>query len=212
MTINFIDLKAQQQAITTAFMQEIPEALNFINSSVNRMNEFINAILKLSRLGRRELNLEPLDMPALVQSTLETLAHQIEQRGVQVTVDPLPNIVADRTSLEQIFSNILTNAISYLEPNRPGEVEISGDQTERETIFRVRDNGRGIAAEDMSKIFELFRRVGNQNVPGEGMGLAYVRTLLRRYGGRIWCNSEPGVGSVFSFSIPHHVEQGGVNA
>ena len=204
--------KAQQQAITTAFMQEIPEALNFINSSVNRMNEFINAILKLSRLGRRELNLEPLDMPALVQSTLETLAHQIEQRGVQVTVDPLPNIVADRTSLEQIFSNILTNAISYLEPNRPGEVEISGDQTERETIFRVRDNGRGIAAEDMSKIFELFRRVGNQNVPGEGMGLAYVRTLLRRYGGRIWCNSEPGVGSVFSFSIPHHVEQGGVNA
>ncbi|MBN1217474.1 MAG: GAF domain-containing protein [Anaerolineae bacterium] len=201
----------QQQAILAAFVQDIPEALGFINSSVNRMNDFINAILKLSRMGRRELNLEPLDAEALVQATLETLAHQIEQCGAKVTVNPLPVIVADRTSMEQIFSNILTNAISYLGPDRPGEIEVFGERNETETIFRVRDNGCGIAKKDIGKIFELFRRVGNLDVPGEGMGLAYVRALVRRCGGHIWCESRLGVGSTFSFTIPHHLEEGGTD-
>jgi len=199
----------QRQELATAFEKDIPEALGFINSSVNRMNDFINAILKLSRLGRRELSLEPLDTQVLVRTTLETLAHQIEQRQVKVTVKPLPHVVADRTSMEQIFSNILINAVSYLDPDRPGEVEITGEWQDKETVFHIRDNGRGIASEDLPKVFELFRRVGNQDVPGEGMGLAYVRALLRRCGGRIWCDSQPGVGSTFSFTIPHYqLEQG----
>jgi signal transduction histidine kinase len=194
----------QRLAVTTAFESDIPEAMGFINSSVNRMNDFINAILKLSRLGRRELNLEPLDMQALTQSTLETLAHQIEQRRVKVTVGQLPPVVADRTSLEQVLGNILMNAVLYLDPQRPGEIEITGERQDKETVFYIRDNGRGIALEDLPKVFELFRRVGNQDVPGEGMGLAYVRALLRRCGGRIWCDSAPGIGSTFGFTIPHH--------
>jgi signal transduction histidine kinase len=193
----------QKQAVTTAFEQDIPEALGFINSSVNRMNEFINAILKLSRLGRRELIMEPLDMKVLVDSTLETLAHQIEKRQVKVTVDPLPNVVADRTSMEQVLTNILMNAVLYLDPDRPGKIEITSERGKNETVFHIRDNGRGIEDNDLQRIFELFRRVGRQDVPGEGMGLAYVRTLIRRFGGRIWCESEAGVGTTFSFSVPN---------
>jgi signal transduction histidine kinase len=199
----------QRQAVITAFEEDVPEALGFIRSSVDRMNDFINAILKLSRLGRRELNLEPLDMEELVQATLETLAHQIEQRRVKVTVDSLPQVVADRTSMEQIMSNLLMNAIIYLDPERPGEIEITSERNDTETIFRIRDNGRGIAESDISKIFELFRRAGPQDIPGEGVGLAYVRALIRRYGGRIWCESELDKGTIFTFTIPNDVEEGG---
>jgi signal transduction histidine kinase len=172
------------------------------------MDHYINALLKLSRLGRRELVLEQVDMEALTQTTLETLAYQIEQRKTRVTVGPLPAVVADRTALEQIMSNLLNNAVIYLEPGRAGEIEISGERNAEETLFHVRDNGRGIAQEDMDKVFAPFRRAGRQDVPGEGMGLAYVQTSVRRHGGRIWCESAPGVGTTFSFAMPHQRTQG----
>ena len=198
----------QQQTITTAMQEDIPEAMSFINSSVTHMDHLVNAILKLSRLGRRELELQPIDMDGFVQEILKTLAHRIEQNQVNVIINPLPQVVADQTSMEQILGNILTNAVVYLDSNRPGEIEIKGEQNSKEMIFSIRDNGRGIAKEDMHKVFELFRRAGKQDVPGEGMGLAYVRTLVRRHGGRIWCESGLGEGTTFTFTISNHLNQG----
>jgi signal transduction histidine kinase len=186
----------------------VPEALSFIDASVTRMDHFINALLKLSRLGRRELDLEFINMNILLHDTLETLAHQIEQRQVQVTIGSMPPVMADRTSMEQILGNILNNAIIYLEPDRPGRIEITGERNKDETIFRIRDNGRGIAQEDMDKVFAPFRRAGRQDVPGEGMGLAYVQALVRRHDGRIWCESELGMGTTFTFTIPNHRGKG----
>jgi signal transduction histidine kinase len=126
-----------------------------------------------------------------------------------VTVAPLPQVVADRTSMEQIMGNLLSNAINYLDRDRPGEIEISGERGQQETTVRVRDNGRGIAEDDMDKVFAPFRRAGRQDRPGEGMGMAYVQALVRRHGGRIWCESELGVGSTFTFTISDHLEKGG---
>jgi PAS domain S-box-containing protein len=197
-----------RSAVTVALLADVPEALGFIDASVTRMDHYINALLKLSRLGRRELVLEQVDMETLTQATLETLAYQIEQRQARVTVGPLPEVVADRSSMEQIMSNLLNNALIYLEPGRAGEIEISGERNAEETLFRVRDNGRGIAQEDMDKVFAPFRRAGKQDVPGEGMGLAYVQTLVRRHGGRIWCESEPGIGTRFTFTLPRQLAQG----
>ncbi len=124
-------------------------------------------------------------MPALVHGTVQTLAHQIAQRQAQVTVEPLPTVLADRTAMEQIMGNLLANAVAYLDPARPGEIVVTGERRPDVTVFHVRDNGRGIAAEDIPKVFEPFRRVGKQDVPGEGMGLAYVQMLVRRHGGDI---------------------------
>jgi signal transduction histidine kinase len=191
----------QRRDVTTALREDVPEALGFIGSSVTRMDNFINAVLKLSRLGRRELKFELVDMEALVQVALQTLAHQMEERQVKVTVGSLPEVVADRASMEQILGNLLGNAVKYLDPGRPGEIEVTAERGCDETTFRVRDNGRGIAAEDMDKVFAPFRRAGRQDVPGEGMGLPYVQTLVRRHGGRIWCESEVGVGTVFTFTL-----------
>jgi signal transduction histidine kinase len=198
----------QRQVIDAAFQQDIPEAVHFIDSSINRMDSLVSAILKLSRLGRKELDFEPVEMKPLAQNVLQSLAHQIEQRQVTIQLRPLPNVVADRTAMEQIMGNILNNAVVYLDSNRPGQIEISGQRYHHETRFQVRDNGRGIAVEDRHKIFELFRRAGKQDVPGEGMGLAYVRTLVRRHGGRIWFESQPDVGTTFFFTIPHNLPQG----
>jgi PAS domain S-box-containing protein len=198
----------QRPAVTTALQKDLPEALGFIDSSVTRMDSLTKALLKLSRLGRREIKLERIDMYALVQVTLQTLARQIEQRQVEVTVGALPGVVADRTSMEQIVGNLLTNAVLYLDTDRPGEIEITGERDHNETTFLVRDNGCGIAEEDMEKVFAPFRRAGGQDVPGEGMGLPYVQALVRRHGGRIWCESQPGKGSTFYFTIPTNVKGG----
>ncbi len=206
-------LEAPQRAeVSRALDQDIPEALGFIDTSVTRMDHLIRAILHLSRLGRRELYLEPLDMLALVQGTVQTLAHQIAQRQVQVTVEPLPTIIADRTAMEQIMSNLLTNAVAYLVPGRPGEIVVTAERRPEVTMLHVRDNGRGIAADDIPKVFELFRRVGTQDVPGEGMGLAYVQMLVRRHGGDIWCHSTLGVGTTFTFTMAHQRAGGETHA
>ena len=115
---------------------------------------------------------------------------------------------ADRLALVEIFGNLLANAMAYLEPDRPGEITISAEQHPGMTVFAVQDNGRGIAADDVPRVFEPFRRVGRQDIPGEGMGLAYVRTLVRRHGGDITCQSTLGVGTTFTFTIAHALPQG----
>ena len=199
----------QRQDVIMALEEDVPEALGFINSSATHMDHFISALLKLSRLGRRELRLEPVDMDALVQATLESLAHQIEERQVEVTVGPLPEVVADRTSMEQIMGNLLGNAVKYLDPDCPGRIGIIAQRGPGKTTFHIRDNGRGIAEDDMDKVFAPFRRIGRQDVPGEGMGLPYVQALVRRHGGRIWCESEPGVATTFTFTISNHLAEGG---
>ena len=151
-------------------------------------------------------------MRALVQETVQTLAHQIAQRQVQVTVEPLPTVMADRTALEQILGNLLANAVAYLAPRPPRRGRRHGERRPDVTVLRVRDNGRGIAAEDIAKVFEPFRRVGQQDVPGEGMGLAYVQMLVRRAWGRDSLPLHAGVGTTFTFTIAHQLAEGEAHA
>ena len=184
------------------FHTDVPEALGFIDSSVIRMDHLISSLLRLSRLGRHELVLERLDLGPLVSEILASMDSQIQARGGTVTVLPLPEVMADRASLEQILSNILVNAVLYLDPARPGRIEIAGKFTGTDLLMKVSDNGRGITQDNREKVFAPFRRAGAPDVPGEGMGLAYVQALVRRQGGRIWFDSEPGVGTTFSFVLP----------
>jgi PAS domain S-box-containing protein len=200
--------ESEKMSIAPLLQRDIPEALTFIGSSVVRMDNQINAILKLSRAGRRKLDPEPLATKDLIRAILNTLAHQIESGKIIVTVEDIPDITADRTALEQIFGNLLDNAVKYLAPGRQGIITVAAERRDGEIIFHIRDNGRGIVKEDIPRAFEIFRRVGRQDVPGEGMGLAYVRTLVRLQGGRIWCESQPGIGTTFSFTTPAQAGRG----
>jgi signal transduction histidine kinase len=148
------------------------------------------AALQLSRLGRQEPYIEPIITEALVHDMLRALAHQIPRRQVQVTGEPM--VHADSLALAQLFGNLLANAAAYLAPDCPGEIVVTDERHADVTVFTVRDNGRGNAPSDISKVCEPFRRVGRQDVPGEGMDLAYVRMLVRRHGGGVTCQSTLG--------------------
>ena len=202
-----LDAKKEEE-VRVAIREDVPEALEFIETSVTRMDNMINSLLQLSRLGRRELIFEPINMNDLVDSTLNTIAHQIAEHHAKVSVESLPEVAADRISMQQIIGNLLDNALKYLAPDRAGEICIRGAQGDNFTTFFIQDNGRGIAENDTKKIFEIFRRVGTQDVPGEGMGLTYVQAMVKRHGGNIWCESKPGAGTTFTFTISKKLIKG----
>lgn len=183
-------------------LREFDESLSFIRVATAKMDGLIAAILKISREGRRTFHPEPLDMTGVVQTLADAVRHQTEAVGAAVTVRPLPPITADRLAIEQIFGNLLDNAVKYLWPGRPGQIDIDAEERPRHVMYRVRDNGRGIAPADHARVFELFRRAGAQDRPGEGIGLAHVKMLVRALGGRIDLDSEPGVGTTFNILLP----------
>jgi PAS domain S-box-containing protein len=181
---------------------DVPEALDFIDVSTSAMERLISHILTLSRIGNHTLSPVEINTNEFVKNKLKMYQYQIENKKVRVTVKELPVVVADESALDQIFGNIITNAINYLDPERPGEIEISGEPWEDAVLFRVKDNGRGIAEEDKRKVFEFFRRGKHANtVPGEGMGLPYVKALLERHRGEIWFESKEGIGTTFYFTL-----------
>ncbi|WP_332836080.1 sensor histidine kinase [Flavisphingomonas formosensis] len=186
-----------------AVREDVPEAIGFIRSSTQKMDRLINAILKLSREGRRTITPEPLDMTQLAHGVADGLHHRIAELGAEIHVAAeLPAIVSDRLAIEQIMSNLVENAVKYLQPGRPGRIEIRGHRIGLRAIFEVQDNGRGIDPKDHARIFDLFRRSGVQDQPGEGIGLAHVRALAYRLGGTIDCASALGEGATFRLSLP----------
>lgn len=182
--------------------EEFAEALDFIKSSIGKMDRLISAILNLTREGRREFKPVEIDTRELVEEIVATLAHQSSEAGAQIRIEPLPNIVSDRLAMEQIFSNLIENAIKYLRAGVPGDIAIRGRNKLGFVIFEITDNGRGIDPKDHERIFDLFRRAGTQDKPGQGIGLAHVRALIRRMGGTIQVASEPGKGSTFTIALP----------
>jgi signal transduction histidine kinase len=178
------------------------EALSFIKSSIGKMDRLISAILSLTREGRREFSPVAVDMREMIDGIVSSHAHQAGQAEARIRVAALPGIESDRLALEQIFSNLIDNAIKYLKPGVPGEIMVRGRTKLGFAIFEISDNGRGIDPRDHQRIFELFRRAGVQDRPGQGIGLAHVRTLVRRLGGTMSVASELGSGSTFTITLP----------
>ncbi len=184
--------------------EDIPEAIGFIRSSTKKMDQLINAILKISRDGQRKLQPEKVDIETLLSSLSETVRHQITANGGEIEVDtPKLTIITDRISLDQILGNLFDNAVKYQMPGRPLRLTARAYPAGRGAIcIEVGDNGRGIGEQDLERVFELFRRAGNQDQPGEGIGLAHVRSLIRNLGGDIKVESKLGEGSKFLLLLP----------
>jgi signal transduction histidine kinase len=192
------ELKDQDKQLSADFS----EALGFIKSSIAKMDRLITAILNLTREGRRQFEPVRIDTRELIEGIVKTLAHQAAEANAEIRVGPLPPIVSDRLALEQIFSNLIDNAIKYLKLGVPGEIAIRGRTKLGFAVFEISDNGRGIEPKDHQRIFELFRRAGAQDKPGEGIGLAHVRALVRRLGGTMSVSSELNSGSTFTITVP----------
>ncbi len=182
--------------------QEFNEALGFIKSSIGKMDRLISAILNLTREGRREFKPVEIDTRELIEGIASTVAHQAAETETQIRIEPLPILVSDRLALEQIFGNLIDNALKYLKTGVPGDITVRGKMKLGFAIFDVTDNGRGIDDKDHQRIFDLFRRAGTQDRQGQGIGLAHVRALVRRLGGTISVASKLNEGSTFTITLP----------
>jgi signal transduction histidine kinase len=143
-----------------------------------------------------------VNLNMLFENLVSSIHHQIVETGASVNIQPLPTIRSDRLALEQVFSNLLDNALKYLAPGRPGQIAVRAEGARDAVIISVADNGRGIAEPDLERVFEYFRRAGMQDKPGEGIGLAHTRALVRRLGGEIAVRSTFGAGSEFRVRLP----------
>jgi signal transduction histidine kinase len=189
---------------------EMPESIRFIRSSSSKMDALLSAILKLSREGRRPLSADSIDLAEIVRMSAAAIQHQLEQASGEITTAlDVPPIVTDRLSIEQVIGNLLDNAVKYRAKDRPLRIALRakllpGDKVEIE----VEDNGRGIAEQDHQRVFELFRRAGKQDEPGEGVGLAHVRNVIRNLGGEIDLRSILGQGTTFRIVLPRTFRAG----
>ncbi len=199
--------------VYTAVDEDAPEALRFIHVSLARMDTLISAILKMARQGRASLQPEPIAMRDLVEDCLSQIQLRLDESGGEASIlPPLPDIVSDAVAVKQIFTNLLENAVKYFAPGRPGRIAVSGAASGALAYFEVRDNGRGVAPHDQERIFDLFRRAGPQDQPGEGVGLAHVRAMVRRLGGEISVDSDGVTGSAFRFSLARHLDAATMDA
>jgi signal transduction histidine kinase len=167
------------------------------------MDGLINAILKLSREGRRTLRPERIELDALLRTAVENIRHQLTEAGGEVAIEANGSaLVSDRMALEQVFGNLLDNAVKYCQPGRPLRIRVRArNERSQRVVVEVEDNGRGIANQDRERIFDLFRRSGVQDQQGEGIGLPHVRSMLRKLGGEIALTSELGRGTTFAISV-----------
>lgn len=192
-----------------AAAEDLPEAIGFIRTSTKKMDSLINAILKISRDGKRELKIERISLQDVVGMAAGAVQHQVSEAEGRIDISAsLPSIVSDRLSLEQVFGNLFDNAIKYRARHRPPEIAVTWRNLGLEGIvIEFADNGRGIAPGDHERIFELFRRSGEQNQPGEGIGLAHVRSLIRNLGGDIDVSSEIDIGTTFYIRLPRDLSK-----
>ena len=196
-------LPAQTAAgVRQVLEDEIPTSLRFISASTSKFERLINALLELSRTGRREFRQEVLDMSALVASTLDSLHRSIEESGAEIVVGALPPARGDATAVGQVLSNLVTNALRYLQPGRPGRIELGGEREDGMSHYFVKDNGVGLPETAQNKLFQVFQRFRPDLAQGDGIGLATVKRIVERHGGRIWAESVEGSGTTFLFTLP----------
>ncbi|MBN9517876.1 PAS domain S-box protein [bacterium] len=183
---------------------KMAKAMGFIQTAVLRLSGIIEALLRLSRAGRVEYRWEAVDARRVADRVVGSMQTTITDRGATVTLGDLSPAWGDPTAVEQVFANLIGNALAYLDPARPGRVEVGclpAEAGAQRTYF-VRDNGLGIAEAHRAKIFQVFQRAHPGVGAGEGIGLAIVARIAERHRGRVWVESEAGAGSTFYVTLP----------
>jgi PAS domain S-box-containing protein len=169
----------------------------------NRMKELITELLNFSRVGRRHLKMEAVDMNRLTAGVAASLQPAIHEAGAVLNLPPLPTVKGDSTQLGLLLQNLIGNSIKYRRAGTPPVIELGVTEEKGRYIFHVRDNGIGFERKHWDSIFNVFYRLHTPaEYPGTGIGLAICKKIVELHEGRIWVESEPGVGTVFHFTLP----------
>ena len=191
-----------KEELDNLFKNDGPKCLSYIQKSTTKIDTLLKGLLKLSRLGRAAVEIRLLDMNILMKEVAASFEFQIREKNVTLIVDNLPPVMGDSVQINQAFSNLIDNALKYLNPERDGTIRISGEQKDDKVVYSVSDNGLGFFEEFTNKIFELFHRLDPSKSSGDGLGLTIVRKIVERHDGEVWAESEPNVGSSFYISLP----------
>jgi PAS domain S-box-containing protein len=189
-----------RQTASRIISGELRESVTFIRQAVKHLGSIIDGLLRLSRVGRVEYESAPVHVNELVRDILAAMHTTVVESGARVEIAPLPAVRGDRSAIGQVFANLVGNALKCVDPSRPGVVRVSADESSP-PVFSVSDNGIGIPPEYREKVFQVFQQVHQGGTRGEGMGLAIVRRIVERHGGRIWFESQPGRGTTFYFTF-----------
>ena len=193
------DVKKEVQTI----LNDVSESLYQIKISTKQMDSLLNGLLKLSRIGRAALNIQPVNMNLLLSKLITAMEYEIDTAEAAVTLSPLPGCKADKTQLNQLFTNLIGNSLKYADPSRKPEIKIFGESKNGKSIYYVEDNGIGIAKEHQKVIFELFHRLDPSGKEGDGLGLTIIKQILDRLDGTIDVESQQGKGSKFIIQLPY---------
>ncbi len=193
-------LQLLQRGLTN-LTEDQRDYLEYAIDGGRRMGNLIQDLLAYSRVSAGEPNLETVDCAAMITEVKQHLKAAIEESGAEVVCGNLPMITADCSQIRQLFQNLIANAIKYRSNKHP-LVQISSERDGNHWQFSVTDNGIGIEPKYYQRIFEMFSRLHDGNIPGTGIGLAICQRVVERSGGKIWVESQPGLGSTFYFTIP----------
>ncbi|MCE5185721.1 MAG: HAMP domain-containing histidine kinase, partial [Planctomycetaceae bacterium] len=184
-------------------VKDIQESQMFIESGGQKMQVLIDGLLAVSRIGTQPLHIGPIDMNPMLEGILRTMKFQLQKQAVQVEVASLPLCTGDPSQVNQVFTNLIDNAVKYMDPSRPGRITVTGQVSDGTSIYRVTDNGIGIRPQYFGKIFEIYHRLDPENEnSGQGLGLTIISRIMERLGGQITVESEFGKGSTFIVKLP----------
>jgi signal transduction histidine kinase len=192
-----------EQSLQPHLNDESRQRLRIVAEAAEHLGHLVDDLLSLSRVGRKELRKIPVNVTALVNEARGHLREEMHGRDIDWVIAPLPVIEADPVALRQVFTNLLSNALKYSSPRPQARIEVGSTETDDEVIFFVRDNGVGFDMEQSSKLFGVFQRLHDEReFEGTGIGLAIVRRVIQRHGGRVWAESAVDHGATFYFALP----------
>jgi signal transduction histidine kinase len=191
-----------QEDVADRNYEAIVDSTKRLDEATDQLNQIIDDLLMLSRIGKKSLDLVNVDVGSLVGGLIESLAGRINDKGATIQVEGnIPPVVADESDMRRIFENLLTNALKYGCNPENAIVSVGGNADGREVLYYVKDNGSGIDPKYHERIFRLFQRL-ETGQPGTGLGLASVSKMLSMYGGRVWVESEQNQGATFWVAFP----------
>jgi light-regulated signal transduction histidine kinase (bacteriophytochrome) len=177
--------------------------LNIIRGNTQKMGELIDALLTLSRLGRKEIEVLDMDMTGIVKELFDELGFDTDKRGVEFNIGSLPPARGDKGMIRQVFANLLLNAVKFTKTRDTARIEVGGYNEDSKNIYYVRDNGVGFDMRYKDKLFGVFQRLHNgEEFEGTGIGLAIVQRIVNRHGGEIWADGRLNEGATFYFALP----------